>query len=145
VRRLDDLRTATCRFDPGGAAEQTQTTGQATAGTGQQVKGGWFDGWTSKAHGSQTLLDVLSDHRGRPGTQAHVTGDAGEERAVLAQAQSAQEVFVADEHQAKSRWISQVEAQEQTHFFQAAVTKALGFIQNNEGYDFAQFGQGGFD
>ena len=74
-----------------------------------------------------------------------MAGDAGEEGAVLAQAQGAQEVFVTDEHQAKSRRVGQVEAQQKTHFFQAAIGQALGFVQDNKGNDFAEFRQGGLD
>ena len=46
---------------------------------------------------------------------------------------------------AEGRRVGQVEAQEQAHFFEAAVTKALGFVQDDERHDFAQFRHGGFD
>ena len=118
---------------------------QAAAGAGQQVQGGRFDAWTVNAHRRQTLLEVLSDQRCRPGVQGQVAGNAREERAVLAHAQRAQEVFVADEHQSKGRRVRQVQAQEQTHFFETAVTKALSFVQDDQRDYFAQFGQSGLD
>lgn len=133
------------RFDPGSAGQQTQAAGHPAAGAGQQVQGGRFDGLAGNAHRGQTLLEVLSHQRCRPGTQAPVASDAREERAVLTQAQGAQQVFVADEHQAKSGRVGQVQAQKQAYLFEATVTKALGFIQNDERHDFAQFGQGSFD
>ena len=61
-----------------------------------------------------------------------VAGNAREEGTVLAQAQGAQQVFVADEHQAEGGRFGQVEAQEQTHFFEAAITEALGFVQDDQ-------------
>ena len=145
VRRLDGLGAGAGGFDPGGAGQQAEAAGQPAAGTGQEVQGGRFDGLAVDAHGRQALLEILR-HLGRgPGTQAVVAGNAREEGAMLAQAQGAQEVFVADEHQAESGRVGQVQPQEQAHFLQAAVAEALGFIQDDEGNDFAQFGQGRFD
>jgi phage/plasmid primase-like uncharacterized protein len=64
---------------------------------------------------------------------------------MLAQAQGAQQILVADQDQTKSGRFGQVQAQEQAHFLQAAISKVLGVIQNDERDDLAQFGQGGLD
>ena len=64
---------------------------------------------------------------------------------MLAQAQRAQQILVADQDQAEGGGFGEVQAQEQAHFFQAAIGKVLGIIQNDQRHDLAQFGQGGFD
>src|ERR1017187_3356609 len=129
VRWFDGLGTAGGGFNPRRAAEQTQAAGQPAASAGQQVQGGWFDGLAGNADRRQALLDVLRHQGCRPGTQTPVAGDAREQGTMLTQAQGAQEVFVADEHQTEGWRVGQVEAQEQTHLFEAAGTEALGFIQ----------------
>ena len=64
---------------------------------------------------------------------------------MLAQAQGAQQILVADQDQAKGGRFGQVQAQEQADFFQAAISEVLSVIENDKRRDLAQFGQGSLD
>ncbi len=64
---------------------------------------------------------------------------------MLTQAQSTQQILVADQDQAKGGRLGQVQAQEQADFFQAAISEVLSVIQNDQRGDLAQFGQGNLD
>src|SRR5262249_7462511 len=88
------------------------------------------NGRSAQSHCRQSGVEVLCALNQRPARQAQLTSQTREERALVAQFQTGQQILITNEDQSKGRLLRKVQAQQQAHFLQCRLAVILGFIQN---------------
>ena len=120
-------------FLQGSLGQVIQESGQAVASLEEQLQSRRLEGVGVDADFLKARLDIAGQLLARPGLQAQAKAQAGLQRGVDAHLQSGQELFVADQEQAKGRLGVAAVATQQAHLLQRGGAQVLGLVQNDHG------------
>ena len=116
--------------DPCGLGQEVEDPGVALAGLGQQIDRGWREDVAIQAGAADMPVevggDVLAGQRGEHGGGTH----AGEEGALDREAQTAEQVFVAEQDESEGAALATPQAQEHADFLERRAGIILGVVES---------------